>query len=448
MLALLALARPIDHDESQYVAAAVLAGRGLPYRDFAYLQTPLQPLLLAPLAALAGAQAWLALRLTNAALGWVTLALVARAARRAGAAPGATRLAVLALASCDIFLFGAATARNDLLPAAALAGALALLPGPPPGRARAAVLGLLLAAAAAAKLSYALPAAAYGAHALCAPARRPGWTALGAAPMLLIVALLAAAAPEAFRFEVIDFPARAPAEWYQRAAPAKLFWLTKALDALKFLALGAALPALVIGVWRRAPAPLPLLALAGLAAGLAPFPTWRQYLLPLLPPLFVMLALRWSSAPPRPGCRRVVWLMFAGAGLSLSVEALARAGAGGLPMLVAARESRAIGAAYRQSGARGPVVTLSPHYLPGARLAIDPRFAAGPFYFRARGLLTRAAEARLGLVSGAALNRVALGPVLLEGVAEEAALAAEVRARRYRAVPVAGTRFTLWLPRR
>ena len=50
LLCLLAIARPVDHDESQYVAAATLSGAGLiPYRDYAYLQTPLQPLLFAPI---------------------------------------------------------------------------------------------------------------------------------------------------------------------------------------------------------------------------------------------------------------------------------------------------------------------------------------------------------------------------------------------------------------
>ena len=42
--------RPIDHDEGQYVGAVAMMRFGLPYRDFAYLQTPLQPLLFAPLA--------------------------------------------------------------------------------------------------------------------------------------------------------------------------------------------------------------------------------------------------------------------------------------------------------------------------------------------------------------------------------------------------------------
>ncbi|MEG8053547.1 hypothetical protein QP185_10385 [Sphingomonas aerolata] len=84
----LALLRPVDHDESQYVAAAVLTAHGLlPYRDFAYLQTPLQPFLLAPIAVLTGAWTWPALRLTNALLGLATVAFVHAAARAPAPAP-------------------------------------------------------------------------------------------------------------------------------------------------------------------------------------------------------------------------------------------------------------------------------------------------------------------------------------------------------------------------
>ena len=55
-MVLLALIRPLKHDESQYVAAAVLTAHGqMLYCDFAYLQTPLQPFLFAPLAWLFGA---------------------------------------------------------------------------------------------------------------------------------------------------------------------------------------------------------------------------------------------------------------------------------------------------------------------------------------------------------------------------------------------------------
>jgi hypothetical protein len=55
LLVALAILRPVDHDESQYVAAARLTAAGLlPYRDYPYFQTPLQPFLFAPLAGAAG----------------------------------------------------------------------------------------------------------------------------------------------------------------------------------------------------------------------------------------------------------------------------------------------------------------------------------------------------------------------------------------------------------
>ncbi|WP_199743189.1 hypothetical protein [Sphingomonas ginsenosidivorax] len=87
----LALLRPVDHDESQYVAATVLTTHGLlPYRDFAYLQTPLQPFLFAPIA---GPWTWPALRIANALLGGRGGRLHARGDARGGsrAETGAAR---------------------------------------------------------------------------------------------------------------------------------------------------------------------------------------------------------------------------------------------------------------------------------------------------------------------------------------------------------------------
>src|SRR5260221_12267823 len=67
------LMRPLSVDESQYVAATALAGQGLlPYRDFAYLQTPLQPLAFAPLQWLFAGHLLLAMRIANASLGGAT----------------------------------------------------------------------------------------------------------------------------------------------------------------------------------------------------------------------------------------------------------------------------------------------------------------------------------------------------------------------------------------
>src|SRR5258706_6199071 len=102
LLVLLSLVRPLDQDESQYVGAAALTAKGgLPYLSYAYLQTPLQPLLFGPLAALFGPWAWPGLRIANALLGATAIGLVHRAAREAGAEPRAALIAAAAVARTD-----------------------------------------------------------------------------------------------------------------------------------------------------------------------------------------------------------------------------------------------------------------------------------------------------------------------------------------------------------
>ncbi|WP_375391423.1 ArnT family glycosyltransferase [uncultured Sphingomonas sp.] len=451
LLCLLALARPIDHDESQYVAAVALTAHGLlPYRDFAYLQTPLQPFLFAPLAWIAGAALWPALRLANALCGAAALVCTWRAARLV--APARTAgAAVGLLACCDAFLFSIGTARNDALPAACYAGALWLAIRAERGwgtRWSALGAGALLAAAAAAKISYALPAAAYAAWALArARGHRPGFVALGAAPVVLLVAAVAARAPAGFVFGVLTFPGIAPADYYADQAWKLTGW-AKLGDLVKFLALGPALLAFALVLRRRMPAMLALLVLAGLAAALGPTPTWRQYLLPLLPPLFVMLAARRAAIPPS-RAMRISAVVFAAAGLSPTIAALAS----GRPAMPAAwRDGRAIGAALDRAGATGPVATLSPEFLPATGRLPDPRFAAGPFFFRSRRLVVD--ERALHLLGRHALGAAPLSAAILVGGEGawtsgddrlDARLAAEAARRGYRATAVPGTRFRLWL---
>ena len=460
LLGLLALARPIDHDESQYVAATVLAWHGLPYRDFGYLQTPLQPMLLAPVAALAGGLAWPALRLANALFGALTLVGCYGAAREAGVADRTALIVTGLLGLCDIFLFGAAVARNDALPAACLAGALWLAMRAAAGRdtmAGAMLAGLLLSAAGAAKISFVLPALVYGGYALWDRRHRPVALAAGALPMIALVALTDAAAPGAFMFGVFTFPALAPAEWYRTANPWKLTMAAKAVDTLKFLALGPALPALAIVTARRAQDRrailLDLLILAGLVAALLPEPTWRQYLAPVLPPLFVRLAMAWQARPPG-RATRVALAVFAGAGLATTVEGLIRQH--GMTMADALRQGLAIGETARAANVAGPVATLSPQFLPAASLAIDPRFAAGPYYFRTLALLDPALERPYRLVSRARLDFGTDPPaaILIGGegpwtsgdAGDDLALERYATARHWRRRDVPGGPFRLYTP--
>src|SRR5947209_16572593 len=110
-LVALAFVRRLSIDESQYVAATAFAAKGLlPYRDFAYLQTPLQPFVFAPLQWLFAGRLLLAMRLANAVLGSVTVILVYGAACRTGAS-GRTGLAAAALlATCQGFTWCAGVA--------------------------------------------------------------------------------------------------------------------------------------------------------------------------------------------------------------------------------------------------------------------------------------------------------------------------------------------------
>lgn len=400
-LVALALRRPVDHDESQYVAAAMLSADGwLPYRDYAYLQTPLQPLTFAPLAWAFGDGTWPGLRIVNALLGAVVVAGIWRAMRAAGVEPRTATIAAGLLATCDILLFSAGTARNDALPAALLAVALAPMiraERSEGSRGGAVLVGLLLACAAAAKVSYALPAAAYGVYALAVRRHRPLLVLLGAVPPAVLVAALAAGAPEGFLFGTLTFPAEAPAEYYAAAGRLwKLSLAARAVDTLKFLALGPALLALIVCVRRieRKERLLALLTLAGAIAAVLPAPTWRQYWLPALPPLFVWLALRWQAQPPGRNLR-IAAVVFAVAGLAPSVESVIRGGS--------LADGMAATRALAAQPIAGPVATLSPQLLPAAT-PLDRRFAPGPFYFRSAALLTAPEERRLHLLSRARLT--------------------------------------------
>ncbi|WP_206366471.1 glycosyltransferase family 39 protein [Sphingomonas gei] len=426
VFALFAMARPIDHDESQYVAAAVLSGEGLlPYRDYAYLQTPLQPLLFGSVAKLLGAYAYPGLRLINAVLGALAVMFVYRAARAAAVGVRPALIAAGLFAATDILLFGTGSARNDALPVALLAGALWLIIAGE-GRRRtplaAFCAGLLLAAAAATKASYALPAAAYGAWTLLDRAHRPLWVAVGAALPTALVLGLASLAPEAFRFGVFTFPADAPRQYF--ASGGKGYKLTLAfrlIDLAKFLALGAALPALLLvasrlRAWRghaRIDWLLHLLIGVGLISAVLPEPTWRQYLLPLLPPLFVRLARVWDDSQLQ--WQRFAFTAFALAGLAPTVIAFGSAAVEGIPMVRVLDEGRAIDRALDAAGAHGPVASTAPQLLPGAERLPDRRFAAGPFFLRSKALISEADERRFHLVSVGRLRPNDLPPVVLLG---------------------------------
>ncbi|RVT43672.1 phospholipid carrier-dependent glycosyltransferase [Sphingobium algorifonticola] len=471
-----AFVRPIDHDEGQYVVAVALMRSGLPYRDFAYLQTPLQPLLFAPLAWLCEGWLFPALRAANALCAAGAAVLLHMAVRHAGGSPRSAAVATLALASSHAFLFAGTVARNDALPLLLHMAGLALVldalrTGGQPLRFL--LAGLMLGAAASAKISYGLPAAAVGLWALL-HLRAIGWPCLcalaagglaGGLPTLVLWAI----APDAAWFGIIDYSLHAPREW--QTLNQRSFMIETPLSLvrlLRFLAQGSALIALcaIAAAARHRPGPshvsqrlLDCMILAALIAAWLPRPIYVQYLLPLLPALF----LRFAAILDDPRWRRPLatgaLALFMTAGVAETLVAIAPGIADTKsPLLSAVGDARAVGRAVRASGATGPIVTLAPERVIDSGVSLDPRFATGPFLFRTRDLLTPAERSAFHVVNRAnlaeALTRhppaaIVTGPESAITPAAPQGLDAPLRtfavAHGYRATPLPSGEGTLFV---
>ncbi|PTQ09893.1 hypothetical protein CLG96_12065 [Sphingomonas oleivorans] len=423
ILLILAVATPINHDEDQYLAAALLTKSGHPFIDFLYLQTPLQPYLTAPLVGLVEGWNLLVLRLATATAGALLMLALYSTAIFAGASASAARLGALAMACCHIFLFSAGVVRNDMLPAlfagVAMVAGVAALRGRGDGYILWALAGLALGAATSTKLSYAIPAAATGAFLLCrwwVERRDPvSWRAfagfaIGGLAGLLPTMTAFTAAPSGFLYGVLEYGATAPFEWYAlNGAGDRLLPTAKALDSLLVLARGPALLALLLVVgdmYRRqaqgrATPPalrfLEVLTIAGLIAGLMPTPTWRQYFLPMLAPLFARAAL---VPLPKGNMRRIgttLALILAVVGSLKHAKYLGHAASSGeWNILTLSRQAHWIGREVHATGAGGPIATLSPHLMIDSGLPLMPEFATGPFAYRTGDRIDR--ERQLGLV--------------------------------------------------
>jgi hypothetical protein len=455
----IALVRPLSVDESQYVAAAALAAKGLlPYRDFAYLQTPLQPFIFAPLQWLFAGHLLLAMRIANALLGSATIILVYATARRASAGQRAALAAAAMLASCQSFSWSVGVARNDMLPAALMMAALWIVARPANGRSMLAA-GVAFGLAASAKISYAVPAAAvflapmWGGDPL--ERRRAAAFAAGVALGLLPALLVVALAPSAFLTEAIVFPATAPAQYYAEIGKAWRLGPFRFVQLIETAAIGPALIA-AIEVARRGTGwfadPVRRVVLAAAVGGLIsaalnkPFQIF--YLLPALPPLFVLAALLLDEIPR---WRLALWGIFVAAGLVPVLGWFAHAiGTGTPPVVDAQRRAETLDRALRAAHVDGPVATLASQYV----RSIDPRFAAGPFLYRARGLISND-EARAWHVIGREQGQLLAEnppPAIVTGdypdaqPQQEAELARQARALGYSATGTASG-FTVWTRR-
>ncbi len=435
VLAALAISMPVDHDEGQYVAPALLAGRLRPFADFMYLQTPLQLYLTAPLAALAHGWSFLALRLANAAMAWGVLALVYATQRRLGVPRGRALATAALLLLAYPFQFAAAIARNDALPALLEAGAmLAGIAALAPGR-RAwplwTLAGLLLGAATSAKVSYVLPLGGAGLFLLWSVWRRRASLAslfgcgLGALAGLGPAALAWLGAPGPFMWGVFTYAQAAASYWYRLVGQgSRLALPRRAEEGLFHLAVGPALAVLVgvvaAAVRRRSEgAPnterfLQTLALAGLVAAFAPSPMQRQYFLPMLAPLFVLWGLSDPLATLGSVMRKVLLvLVAAGAavgigrtGYVLGDAALGLARGREPPALALTAEARWIGRTLKAAGRQGPVATPSPQAVADSGAPLDVRFATGAFAYRSGDMLSETELRGLHLASPSALGRL------------------------------------------
>lgn len=427
LLIALAMIRPRSIDESQYIAATALAVRHLPYRDFAYFQTPLQPILYSILALLFPSWQFVASRLANALCGAGSVLLVGLALRRAGVASRPAIIASLLFLSCDAALFSFAVARNDALPTLLLSAALAAIAGPRSARS-VFLAGLFIGGAAAAKISFALPAATLLILAAVGPAsvraRLPlRWLAVGLALPIAFVAFFAAISPGAFLFDNFIYPVKAPREWYHLIGRDWKTGWGHPVGFIKYLLEGPAMAALIvigIAAWRKrgspvAANPLPFLfaalAVAGLIAAYLPNPARLPYLMPLLPPLFVCLGLVFAAYPALLRKSGLLWGIFAAVGLFHSAQAAALAvSKQRIVAFKVEQDAHRLGKLLDRAGVSGPIAGLSPEAFADSGRPIDPRFAAGPFAFRMVALTNADQDRAWHIISAASLDQLRSSP--------------------------------------
>ena len=438
--------------------------QALPYRDFAYLQTPLQPFLMSPLSFLPAGWMIIGTRATNAALGLLTLLFLSRALY--GRASSWAALVTLAALSCSApFLLASSLARNDgvamVLLAAALPPLLSAIASPK--AVRFALGGALLGFAASAKINAALPAAGaglflllrvrvYGARALFAFG---GGLLVGLLPALIMASI----APDAFRFDVFDYNLEAPVQWWTSIAQsAELQPGRRLLKLVGQASLGSALVGLVASGLDRERTEerrfLDLMIGGGLLAAFLPVPALMQYLVPLLPPLFVRFALALDSLRPR---ARSFLLVITALGSIAGLTSSLIVRFAGLELIRSVGYGRKVAAL---AGGRD-VVTLSSEYIAGDGISLDPRFATGPFLYRTRGRLGQLAEANGHAVVVESVDRslTSRPPAVIVVGAESVAFSPDFprgldqpiidwgRAHRYRAVELGGGMQALVAPR-
>ncbi len=427
-----AMSRPLNHDEHQFIASGALVGLHglLPYRDFPFFHTPLQPfvygalfrftdhLLLAgrvfstALMSLAGGVVFLAAwRLFK---GWGEIVRI-----------GLATAAGLAFLANPLIVYTACRAWNHSLPLLLLL--LAIL-----AHARAvaskqdawfALGGCLIALAAATRISYAPLALPFlilsmsgGTGGMAVRIRRVLWCgggmALGSLPVLVVMLQ----APQSFFFDVFAYNGSINSQYRVLGEGRTHLGWQKITFALRMLVQPACLAlAALLGwvIWRLRRDRVRLPYLLWSSGVLLPFvllgvfaasPSFSQYYTPLVP-LF-LLAIAGGLAALPPGRRGACGAAFALASLAAVLSSVGHLGSLrhlGSPQEWVPMRIHQAGLKLRQYVPEGRILTLAPIVPLEGGLSIYPEFVSGPFGWRTAPYVNAQDKARFDIAGEAEL---------------------------------------------
>ena len=412
----------IGHDESQYVAGADLALRYTIFRDYLSLQPPMQSWIYAPVALLFPHHVFLSMRLLTALLGLATVVIVYLAQRSIGVGQRHALLAAGGMAAVDAFQQASSVVRNDVLQAFFLGLALwAALGAVRKARLRLwFVAGIAFGFAASTKLSYLPFGIAAGAFTMLRgdrPVRQFAACATGLG-LGVVPALFAwAGAPGSFLWGVLTYGATAPFQWYRGIGQAwELSPFDTAEDLIGYLLLGPALLAfLLVGARLRTSLAtafngevifLGIMILAGVVGMVLPLPAHAQYVIPVLPPLFISLGIALSTDAPHTRLWAKAILVFAMVGMTPSLLVASRAAKSGSPILIDEADAAWMRRHLPPARPGDEIASLSPERAVDSGVSIDDDFATGPFVFRSGVLLSPRTASELHVVIPASLEQV------------------------------------------
>jgi hypothetical protein len=423
-----ALTAAIDYDEEQYVAAGFLARHLMLYRDFIYLQSPAEPLLLAAVYDIIGGYYLLTARLVTAALAILVYWLIGVLLRRYGVGQGLSVMLASIVMLSPFLDRPLATARNDILPLALFLGGLLLYLEAPKRRwTWFAAAGFCVGLAVEGKVSYVFAPIGLLVHAACLRPRLPrlGPLAAGIAIAALPGLFYLAAAPDHVWYDLVEYHMTAPFAWYQRQDQAQLLtpgYRLAALGVLLAWGSNASLTMLVVslaairlyqhatdtGPAAAPPGLLGLLLAMAVLVGFQPSPTWPMYYAPVAPLLAALAASMFmrirTFGPPA----LVPLLLLIAATPSLPPLGHALAALPGLarplswPGIAVHRQAQALARTLGAAGVTGDVATLFPSHVLDTE-TVRPEFASGPFFFRTADLLP---PQRIALLRGASAERL------------------------------------------